>query len=500
MAEETKTTELARQTADMAAAPIKGYGKVDSWANAYTNMGILGKDKRMSTFYQANAILPEGILTDLYRSNGLARRIVDLPAKEMTRAWLEIEGDSDGKMVAELERINARLKMREMLIWSRLYGGAVAVLITDDGQSLDAPLNRNGMRQVQGISVYHRFRCQWMESDLYGDPSRANYLTPQFYTIYPIDGRNSFRVHESRALRLDGALVPDWERLMNQGWGDSVLQSCYEELRRVGEGYADSEFILGEFITSVFGIKGFVSMLATRETAEEIKRRLELLDLSRHLLHAMMVDADGETYEKHASTITGVPELLDRFAQALAGVLGWPVTVLMGRSPAGLNATGESDIRNWYDMLAAEQEDKLTPLVRRLLQFLGGQKDGQGLKEFAEAKIIWKPLWQMTEKETADLRKTTAEADVIYVQNGILDADEVAQSRFGGDRWSAETTLDDEIRKTMKEEREKALQEMSDNPPQAVGHSSNATVEPVADEEKGFKRFWRKIIDAVEKE
>jgi hypothetical protein len=237
----------------------------------------------------------------------------------------------------------------------------------------------------------------------------------------------------------------------------------------VGAGYADSEIILDEFITSVLSIKGLVGMLASPEGGETVKKRLELLDLSRHLIHAMMVDADGETYEKVTSTITGLPEMLDRFAQSLAAVLGWPVTVLMGRSPGGLNATGESDIRNWYDMLAAEQEDRVTPLVRRLLQFLGLQKDGDAaLKKFADAKIIWKPLWQMTEQETANLRKVVAETDASYVQNGILDADEVAQSRFGGDRWSAETTLDDEIRKTMKEERETALKQLANAPTEPV--------------------------------
>jgi hypothetical protein len=468
MSESIPSTDLVKQTADAAAGPLTGFARVDSWANAYTNMGILGRDKRMSTVFKANEILPEGVLTDLYRSNGLARRIVDLPAKEMTRAWLEIEGDSDGKMLAELERVNARLKLREMLIWSRLYGGSIGVVIVDDGQLLDMPLSQSTSRNVQGINVYHRFRCQWQQSDYYSDPSKNNYLTPQYYTIYPIDGRSSFRVHESRTLRLDGALLPDREKLMNQGWGDSVLQSCYEELRRVGAGYADSEIILDEFITSVLSIKGLVGMLASPEGGETVKKRLELLDLSRHLIHAMMVDGDGETYEKVTSTITGIPDLLDRFAQSLAATLGWSVTLLMGRSPAGLNATGESDIRHDYDMFAAEQEDCLTPLVRKLLQFLGGQKDSQGLSQFAEAKIVWKPLWQMTEKETAELRKVTAETDAIYVQNGILDADEVAKSRFGGDRWSAETTLDDEIRKTMKEERETALKQLANAPTEPV--------------------------------
>ena len=49
------------------------------------------------------------------------------------------------------------------------------------------------------------------------------------------------------------------------------------------------------------------------------------------------------------------------FLQVAAGAADIPVTRLLGQSPAGLSATGDSDTRNYYDMIAARQELDLRP-------------------------------------------------------------------------------------------------------------------------------------------
>jgi hypothetical protein len=48
----------------------------------------------------------------------------------------------------------------------------------------------------------------------------------------------------------------------------------------------------------------------------------------------------------------------------------------------------------------------------------------------------------MSDKEQADLRKTTADTDVAYINAGVLLPEEVALSRFGSGTWSAETAVD----------------------------------------------------------
>jgi hypothetical protein len=54
----------------------------------------------------------------------------------------------------------------------------------------------------------------------------------------------------------------------------------------------------------------------------------------------------------------------------VAGAARTPVTKLFGRSPAGLNATGESDIKNYYDYLDGVRETSFRAIIERLLPVL----------------------------------------------------------------------------------------------------------------------------------
>jgi hypothetical protein len=158
------------------------------------------------------------------------------------------------------------------------------------------------------------------------------------------------------------------------------------------------------------------------------------MDLSRHVLHIKLLDADAEQYKKEASSVAGLPDLMDRFGIALAGVTGIPATKLLGQAPAGMNATGESDIRNWYDDLSADQEAILSPVYERLCYLVFKSKDGgfKG-KEPEGWTIKWNPLYELTAKEQAELYKATADADAAYISAGVLDPGTVHDQRFMGE-------------------------------------------------------------------
>ncbi|EJT5519295.1 hypothetical protein N3S72_003087, partial [Listeria monocytogenes] len=48
-----------------------------------------------------------------------------------------------------------------------------------------------------------------------------------------------------------------------------------------------------------------------------------------------------------------------------------------------------------------------------------------------EWAVEFNPLWNLDGKTDAEVRKLTAEADQIYIVNGVLDPDEVKETRFG---------------------------------------------------------------------
>jgi hypothetical protein len=93
------------------------------------------------------------------------------------------------------------------------------------------------------------------------------------------------------------------------------------------------------------------------------------------------------------------------------------MTRLFGQSPAGLTATGESDIRNYYDRISADQESRIRPGMERLLEAVIRSTLGHMPKDVA---ITFKPLWQMSDKERSEIEYANAQRDQIYLLQGVI--------------------------------------------------------------------------------
>lgn len=422
--------------------------KKDGWLNVLTGLGSRNKDRSLNYYYAADHVLDQTTLDALYRSNGFGKRIVDLPVNEMVRQWIEISGDPDNHIVGHMESIEAKSKIRDLLRWSRLYGGALAVIGADDGQELQEPLNEARIRSVDFLHVFDRHQIRWEQEHLYNDPRNRKYGTPELYTIRPYHNADSFLVHESRVLRIDGEQLPNRVRMRNNQWGDSVLQSIYTQLKDLGAVYGATTNIIEDFIQTILKIDNLSDLLASGQD-DLIRRRLEIIDLSRSVCNTIILDSQ-ENYQKQASSVAGLDALIDRFSLALAAVTGIPYSFLMGQPPSGLQSTGAADIRMFYDMIRSEQEDQLQPVLERLVRLIMISHNGpfRG-RELDNWQIKFKPLWQLTDKEQADYRKVVAETDALYIDRGVIDPAEVAISRFGGHIYSAEIDIDVNARNTM---------------------------------------------------
>jgi len=411
--------------------------KTDGWQNLLTGYGVSGIDKRMSTEFVGAQRLTESIQTGMFTGDGFAQRIITLPADDMVREWFKVAGDTDGLILDALKALQAKVCITKALRWARLYGGSVVIMGIDDGGELTQPLNENNIRNVDFLRVYDRYRVSRYKQ--YMTPESPKYGQIEQYMVSPCSG-TPYYVHESRALIFDGIDVPDSVRLNNDGWGDSVLQAIYPRIRGLGEAYGNIETIISEFIIGKLTIKNLGELLATGQESL-VHSRLSQIDLSKHVINSILLD-ESETFDRISATVSGLEKLMEILVQACSAVTGIPVTLLMGESPAGLQATGASDIRLYYDAIAADQETALLPSIEKLVKYIMLSKDGPtGGKEIDGWAIEFNSLWQQTEKELAETRKITAETDGIYITNGVLLPEEVAASRFGGNKYSAETEL-----------------------------------------------------------
>jgi hypothetical protein len=431
------TDSITLGQAPGAPAPVS---RADGWVNFLTGMGVAGKDKTVSTRYMGCKVLSFQELRDLYRGDGFARRVVELPVKEMMRRGFELNGDEDRKVQGIFEKRGIHKKVAEMLRWHFLFGGSLGVMGIADGLGLDQPVNEKGIERLDFLHVFDRHRVTCTTADLYNDENNPKYGQPQFYNVSPKSGK-PFRVHESRVLRMDGQPIDELSRSENQGWGDSVIQSCFEHIRAMGAVAKSVEVIVEDFVTAVFGMKDLADNLAIEGGEDRVRSRLNFLDLSRHVLRTFMIDAENENFSKQASTVTGLPDVMDRYAQRLAGSRGIPITLLMGQSPAGMDATGESDLTNWYDSIRQEQQDVLQPIYERLCYIAFLSKECGG-KEPEDWKIEWLPLWEPSEKERAEIRKIEAEEVDILVAAGVLDPDELREDPRYKARFNLKGPLD----------------------------------------------------------
>jgi len=419
--------------------------RIDGLVNFLSGLGSK-KDRTQNTHYSGGIVLDRQTLDDMYRHNGFAKKIVDIPAKEMTRQWITIENDDENIGLQKLDALGAKTIFRDALKWGRLFGGALIVMGIDDGGALEQPVREAAIRDVTFLRVYDRHQISWQTADISDDPNSEYYGLPEFYTISAYNTAKQFRVHASRVLRHGGIGISERSRAQNDGWGDSVLQAIYDELRDYGIIKSSSVNIVQDFVQTLLQIDNLSEMLSTKDGEDVVRKRLDLIDMSRSVLNTILLDGE-EQYTKQSSTVTGLDKLIEQFALALSGVTGIPVTKLFGQAPAGLNASGDNDVRNFYDDIKSSQEEELLPMLQRLhyliMKSLNGGYKGQ---VNAEANIEFVPLWQMTDQQDADWKYKIAQTDEIYVRNGVANPEEIAVSRFSGG-FNPDTTIDPSMRK-----------------------------------------------------
>ena len=139
------------------------------YENVFLGVGT-AKDRSVYTKHVTPRILDNVELDCVYECDGFARRIIDLPAEEMVRAGFEIEGIDDGReVIAELEGINTLPSLCDALRWDALHGGAVIVMLANDGGTLDDPLNDESVKAIEQLRVYDRWQISHHEK--YDDPA-----------------------------------------------------------------------------------------------------------------------------------------------------------------------------------------------------------------------------------------------------------------------------------------------------------------------------------------
>lgn len=415
---------------------------MDSIINALSGLGSKG-DKgsagRPNTNIQA---LTDIELESLYQHNTYARRIVDEPAADaVAHGWYVQDPTADvDPMADEDRRLQLVTKVYKAKVYARHYGLGGILMDAEDGRKLSEPLDLNAVRSIRRL---HVFSGREMNAALWDtDADSDNFGNVAQWQLSPLSGGggrfSGVMVHWSRMLIFEGDPLPPAIRVSNNGRGSSVLQSAWDAVRNlttVDQAAATHSQELSLPVIKVGGLRAKSS--SDQQTAFNLK--MMAMGKARSLLNMILL-GEGDEYEQRQLALSGFDGLAARSKEALCAVTGMPQVRLFGEAPGGLNTDGESQRGLYNGRIANDQKFNLEPQLTQFYRVAYRQKTGptMGL-EPGRWEVKFHPLEQLTATGEATNRKAIAEVDAVYLEKGVLTAEQVAASRFGPRGWSAET-------------------------------------------------------------
>lgn len=433
----------------------------DGYVNLLNKYGTK-QDNSEAYKFEREPVIPDMQLTGLYEGNGLFSKIIDTPAEEALKHGFDLNLKSDelNAFVEDaLDDLEWEEKAATAIKWARLYGGALIVMLIDDGHGLEEPVDWEHIRSIDELRVYERSIVRPDYASLYqqdyGGKGVGNRVSkfgqPEYYYVSSIYG--SFKVHESRCLVFRNGVLP--ERTSNATylfWGMPEYVRIRRALRETVTAHTDSVKLLERSVQAIYSMKGLASLLTTDDGENQVLKRLQLVDTSRGLLNSIAIDSEGEQYDFKTFQFSGVKDVIDATCNMLSALTNIPQTILFGRSPAGMNATGDSDFESYYNFVEKIQRLMLKRNLRTLLDvvFRAGIASGDVAEE-PDYKLEFKPLWSLSDTEQAAVDQTKAQTALVkaqtaqaYVDMQALDPTEVRRRLASDEEFDVEDIISED--------------------------------------------------------
>lgn len=431
----------------------------DGYRNMVNRYGT-AQDSSTAYSYAADVPVSDLELTEQYTGNGLFAKIIDAPAEEAVKHGFDFslnDPEVEDFISDELDRLDWEETAATAIKWSRLYGGAIIVMLVDDGCALDEPLDWNEVEAVEELLVYERAIVEPDQTAIYSYNSEkvkkrgSKFQKPEFYYVNSRYGQ--FRVHESRCLVFRNGRMPETGFYSAyQFFGIPEHLRMRQALMETLVSHSYSVRMLERCVQAVYKMKNLSLLLNTPEGEEKVLKRLDVIDLARSILNSLVIDSDGEEYDFKSMPLSGVKDIVDGTCNMLSAITNIPQTILFGRSPAGENSTGESDMENYYNYVSKIQKMMLKKNLRILLDliFECGRKNGD-IKEIPAYKVGFVPLWSLSETEQANVdsvkaatEQTKAATAQIYVDMQVLDPSEVRIGLKKSEKFTINDLLSEE--------------------------------------------------------
>lgn len=387
------------------------------------------------------------------------RRIVEIIAKEMTRKWVRLVGTGDAgedkaerikALEAALHRYGVQDLFRRAAEQDGYFGrGQIFVDIRGANSELPLVISSKTVRKgsLKGLRLIEPVWTYPAEYDS-SNPLADDFYRPRAWFVM------GQKIHATRLLTFVGREVPDILKPAYSFGGLALTQMALPYVQnwlRTRQSVSD---LLHSF--SVSGIKtNMGSVLAGDDDGIGVYNRADMFNLTRDNRGLMMLDKDTEEFFNVSTPLTTLDKLQAQSQEHMASVSGIPLVKLLGITPSGLNATSDGEIRVFYDWIEAQQQQLFRTNLQAILDIIQMSEFGDIDPDIA---AIFEPLWQMDEKDRAEIRKIEADTAQVNIESGVI-APEEERTRLAGQDDSMYPSLDLNVIPELPEEPEEQVGE-----------------------------------------
>jgi phage-related protein (TIGR01555 family) len=373
------------------------------------------------------------LLTSLYRTSWIVQRVCNvIPEDALADLSIEAPGLETKELhllEEEIRSTHLRESILEGLRWGRLYGGAAAIImISGQEEDLSLPIDINNITvgAFRGLYVVDRWSGIYPGLDLVDNDRDPDFGLPNYYEVRDENSGGTYRVHHSRVLRFCGTKMPYWEQVAEQYWGTSAIESMYDELIKrdnVAHNIANLTF---KACLSVLQVENLDQMFATSSSVHQ-RRMYAMLSAINTLENSLGIRLvnKGDDIQQLQYSFSGLPEVMDSAMMDMAGATSIPVTRLFGRSPAGMNSTGESDEKMYRQTLEQERSVHIDPALERLIPIVCRSAIGYFP---AGCKFKYPSLIEMSPEQKAQIIDQRSQAMERLFQANLIPGNVVLES------------------------------------------------------------------------
>ena len=350
------------------------------------------------------------MIENVTNQSWLAERFIDMPVDDMfakPRVYV------DDKFREEAIRLSIDKKIADTMKLARKYGTGLLWLVTNEEDSA-TPMNVKKIRKNNVVNCIVLDRHDVSIVSTTRNIMSPNFGKPEIYNLR-VDGYGTVPVHHSRIYRVDGQESESsngW-KFYEKEWGVSelalVMQEVFNDVSVVG---AITQLIQ-EASIPVHKVDGLSEIMCRGKLPDEqdVNDIMQQVSLNKSIYRTIFMDGEDQ-FDRTSVNFSNIPELMSQFEERFAMSSGVSTTRFLGKSPDGMNATGEGDQRNDSKSTRIRQTHTLDPFYKWIDPILA-RSAGTTVPSYE-----FPPLFEMSEKEVSDIDLSRGRTSKLMIDNG----------------------------------------------------------------------------------